>query len=83
MSKLSDFIVDHIESLLDPYDLSQCPLKALPKASLTPDELQQFWRYHGHFPQEFTQALINQLPSHLTFVSYDHLKNQLTVSGAH
>jgi len=83
MSKLSKIVVDHVETLLAPFDMSQCPLKAAPRPNLSDRETQLFWRYHGRFPQEFTQALINQIPEGLTFVSYDHLKNQLNVSGGH
>lgn len=83
MSKVSQVVVNHIESLLSPFDVSQCPLKASPLPDLSDKDIQLFWRYQGHFPQEFTQALINKLPDGLTFVSYDHLKNQVNVTGAH
>lgn len=83
MSRLSKVVVDHCQSLLAPFDTSQCPLRATPKSDLSERETELFWRYHGRFPQEFTQALINQLPEGLTFVSYDHLQNQLNVVGAH
>lgn len=83
MSKLSKPVVDHCKSLLAPFDTTQCPLRATPKTGLSERETTLFWRYHGNFPQEFTQALIEQLPEHLTFVSYDHLKNQLNVVNAH
>lgn len=83
MSKLSKIVVDHIETLLAPFDTSQCPLKASPRPNLSDRETQLFWRYQGRFPQEFAQALINQLPEELTFVSYDHLQNKLNVTGGH
>lgn len=80
MTKLSQVVVNHIESLLAPF---HTPLKDVimiyPKETLSTKENQLFWRYHGHFPQEFTQALINQLPVEYKFVSYDHLRNRLKV----
>ena len=83
MSKLSQVVVSHAESLIEDLDTTQCPMRVYPKSTLTDAETKLFWRYHGRFPQEFTQALINKMPKDLTFVSYDHLQNQLNVTGAH
>lgn len=80
MTKLSQVVVKHVETLLDEFDSPVSnSLSARPRHNLEDHEQRLFWRYHGHFPQEFTQALINRLPEQCTFVSYDHLRNKITV----
>lgn len=80
MSKLSKPVVSHAQSLMAPFNEPiDSMIRVYPKNDLTPEETKLFWRYHGHFPQEFTQAIINLLPDQHTFVSYDHLKNQIQV----
>lgn len=82
MTKLSQTVVTHVQSFIDTFpvtSLGQSILKVYPKTTLSTRELQLFWRYHGHFPQEFVQAVINSLPENYQFVSYDHLLNNVTV----
>lgn len=81
MSRLSQVVVEHIGELMAPINLKETPIKVRPLPTISPRELTLFWRYQGRFPQEFTQAIINKLPQECEFVSYDHLKNQITISG--
>lgn len=75
MSKLSTIVVSHAKQLMVITD----DLKVEPKYSPHSREYQLFWRYQSHFPQEFTKAIIDLLPIDYTFVSYDHLRNELHV----
>ncbi len=75
MTKLSKVVVTHAKQLLTITE----DLKVIPKQNITPREYQLFWTYHGKFPQEFTQAIIDSLPPHYDFVSYNHLTNTLEV----
>lgn len=82
MTKLSNLTVSHIETLIDAFPVlqeGQHTLKVYPRNDTTTREVQLFWKYHGHFPQEFTQAIINTLPTKCEFISYDHLLNNVTV----
>ena len=67
-------VTDHVLELLEPIDDR---LKVKPRLDISDREYQLFWRYHGHYPAEFAAALAKSLPEGHTFVSYDHLKNQL------
>lgn len=75
MSRLSSVVVTHAKQLLQ----ITPNLQIKPKDNLSTREQQLFWRYHGHFPQEFTQAIIDSLPPDYDFVSYNHLTNTLEV----
>ena len=75
MSRLSSVVVTHAKQLLQ----ITPNLQIKPKDNLSIREQQLFWRYHGHFPQEFTQAIIDSLPPDYDFVSYNHLTNTLEV----
>lgn len=75
MTKLSQIVVDHAKQLLQ----ITPDLKVIPKPDLSTREYQLFWKYHGHFPQEFVQAIIDSLPPHYDLISYNHLVNQLEV----
>ena len=75
MTKLSSVVVTHAKDLLTITE----DLKVIPKPNLSTREHQLFWRYHGRFPQEFTQAIIDSLPPDYDFVSYNHLTNTLEV----
>lgn len=82
MTKLSNPVVTHVQSLIEPFpqtSLGQSTFKVYPRTTISSRELQLFWRYHGHFPQEFVQAVINALPEDYQFVSYDHLLNNVTI----
>ena len=82
MTKLSNLTVSHIESLVEQFPTlqqGQHTLKVYPRTTISQRELQLFWKYHGSFPQEFTQAIINTLPTKCEFISYDHLLNNVTV----
>lgn len=82
MTKLSNLTVSHIETLMESFpDLQHGThtLRVYPATTISSRELQLFWKYHGNFPQEFTQAIINLLPANCEFISYDHLLNNVTV----
>lgn len=82
MTKLSQLTVSHIETLMESFpDLQQGQntLRVFPRTDISSRELQLFWKYHGNFPQEFTQAIMNALPHNCEFISYDHLLNNVTV----
>ena len=70
-------VTDHVLELLEPIDEQ---LKVKPRLDITDREYKLFWRYHGHYPAEFAAAIAKSLPPGHTFVSYDHLKNQLTTT---
>ena len=75
MTKLSNVVISHIKQLLSLTD----DFKVKPKDNLSFREYQLFWKYQGHFPQEFTKAIIDSLPPNYEFVSYNHLTNLLEV----
>lgn len=80
--KPSPVVIHHIESLLHPLPEASPGISHFhpgPKQQATAKETQLFWRYHGHFPQEFVKALEHNLPNNYKFVQYDHLQNLLTV----
>ena len=75
-------IVDHVKELLAPLDLQeskQYTIKVKTNAEAFSDEEKKFWRYQSFFTLEFCKALEQVLPSELSFVSYNHLTNDLTV----
>lgn len=80
--RLSPVVIEHIMSLLQPIQEVTQGIHSLTmttKPNLSQRETQLFWRYHGHFPQEFVKAIETILPHHYHFIEYDHLNNQLTV----
>lgn len=82
ITRPSPVVINHIKSLLQELpDAVEGVHTLQPKANtnLSTKELQLFWRYHGHFPQEFVKAVESTLPNNYHFIEYDHLKNQLTV----
>jgi len=82
LSRTSPLVVSHIEQLLQGFPIleqGEHVLNPMPKENLTTREYDLFWRYHGHFCQEFVQAICNILPQHTKFVEYNHLHNELTV----
>ena len=75
-------IVDHVKELLAPLDLQntkQYTVKVKTNAEPYSDEEKKFWRYQSFFTLEFCKALEEVLPSELSFLSYNHLTNDLTV----
>jgi hypothetical protein len=74
----SNIISDHVLELLEPLTDE---LKVKPKENLSDRGLYLFWRYQGHYPNDFARALRQALPDHLEFVSYDHLTNKLEVQS--
>ncbi len=82
-NRLSPIVIEHIRQLLvpltDDYNLGELFYYPQPKHNLTPKEQQLFWRYHGHFPQEFVKAIQTILPNNIHFVQYDHLQNVCTL----
>ena len=75
-------IVDHVKSLLAPLDLQdtkQYTIKVKTNAEPFSDDEKKFWRYQSLFTLEFCKAIQDVLPSDLSFLSYNHLTNDLTV----
>ena len=75
-------IVSHVKELLAPLDLQnskQYTVKVKTIAEPLSDEEKKFWRYQSFYTLEFCKALEDVLPSDLSFMSYDHLTNDLTV----
>jgi hypothetical protein len=72
-------VVDHVKELMLLIPLSQTEYRPIPKESLTPKETELFWRYHGHFPNDFAKAIQESLPENQNFITYDHLNNRVTV----
>ena len=75
-------IVSHVKQLLAPLDLQnskQSTIKVKTNAEPFSTEEKKFWRYQSFFTLEFCKALEDALPSDLSFLSYDHLTNDLTV----
>ena len=75
-------IVSHVKQLLAPLDLhssKQYTIKVKTNAEPFSDEEKKFWRYQSFFTLEFCKALQDSLPSDLSFVSYNHLTNDLTL----
>lgn len=70
-------VSDHVSELATLSPIGEYVYSVIPKASLSDREAQLFWRYHGHFPNEFAGGLISLIPSQEVFVSYDHLLNRL------
>ncbi len=67
-------VAEHVLELLEPIDEQ---LKVRPKDNISTRELQLFWRYHGHFSNDFAKAVQKALPDGYEFISYDHLNNKL------
>jgi hypothetical protein len=74
-----NIVADHLKSLLEIHQLSPTQYKPIPKANLSTREYRLFWRYHGHFPNDFAKAIVEALPTNTKFISYDHLHNVITV----
>ena len=75
-------IVQHVKELLAPLDLQsskQYTIKVKTNAEPFSNEEKKFWRYQSFFTLEFCKALEDALPSDLSFLSYNHLTNDLTV----
>lgn len=83
VTRLSPVVIEHIRQLLvpitDEYHLGELFYYPQPKPELSDREHQLFWRYHGHFPQEFVKAIQTILPNNIHFVEYDHLRNVCTL----
>jgi hypothetical protein len=74
-----NIVSDHVKELLLLIPLTPTEYRATPKESLTPDQTRLFWRYHGHFPNDFAKAIQESLPDNQRFITYDHLNNRVTV----
>ena len=82
VQKAAPMIVDHVKELLAPLDLQdskQYTIKVKTNAEQFSDEEKKFWRYQSFYTLEFCKALEDALPSDLSFLSYNHLTNDLTV----
>lgn len=72
-------VSEHAKELMLLIPLSQTEYQPTPRESLTPREERLFWRYHGHFPNDFARAVADSIPEHQKFVTYDHLSNRVSV----
>lgn len=74
-----NIVSDHVKELLLLIPLSQTEYQPSPKDSLSHRETRLFWRYHGHFPNDFAKAIQESIPDNQKFITYDHLNNRVTV----
>lgn len=74
-----NIVADHLKTLVQLIPVSETEYRPVPRESLTQREQQLFWRYHGHFPNDFAKAITELLPSNTKFIQYDHLKNKILV----
>jgi len=72
-------VADHLKELLLLIPLSETEYRPIPRETLTARESQLFWRYHGHFPNDFARAVADAIPENQRLVTYDHLNNRVTV----
>ena len=82
VQKAAPMIVAHVKELLADINVEeskQFTVKVKTNAEPHSDEERKFWRYQSFFTLEFCKALEQVLPSELSFVSYNHLTNDLTV----
>ena len=82
VQKAAPMIVAHVKELLAPFDLQaskQYTIKVKTNAEPFSDDERQFWRYQSRFTLEFCKALEQSLPTDISFMSYNHLTNDLTV----
>jgi hypothetical protein len=82
VQKAAPMIVAHVLELLAPLDLQdseQYIIKVKTNAEPYSDDERQFWRYQSRFTLEFCKAVESILPPELSFLSYNHLTNDLTV----
>jgi hypothetical protein len=76
-----NIVADHLKSLMTLTPVSEYTYRPTPKDSLTYREQKLFWRYHGHFPNDFAKAIVESLPQDHKFISYDHLQNLIYVES--
>ncbi len=74
-------VAEHLKELMLLIPISPTEYRPTPKESLTARENQLFWRYHGHFPNDFAKAIHESIPASQKFISYDHLNNRVTVEA--
>lgn len=74
-----NIVADHLKELMLLVPLSQTEYRPIPKESLSERETRLFWRYHGHFPNDFARAIQELLPENQKLITYDHLANRVTV----
>ena len=67
-------VAEHVLQLVEPINDT---LKVKPRENISSRELQLFWRYHGHYANDFAKAVMQALPDGYEFISYDHLNNKL------
>ncbi|MAH56828.1 MAG: hypothetical protein CMN91_00015 [Synechococcus sp. ARS1019] len=87
VQKAAPIIVDHVLELLAPFDVQQILestadeiiIKPTTIAEVGEDDWKKFWRYQSHFTLEFCKALEQSIPEGYTFLSYNHLTNDLSV----
>lgn len=81
LTRTSPMVIQDITAMLQPlpelspghHTIQVKPIK------LSFKEYQLFWKYHGFFTLEFARAIVNVLPDNYSFLSYDHLNNQLSI----
>ena len=74
-----NIVADHVKQLVELVSISETEYQPIPRTTLSTKEQQLFWRYHGHFPNDFARGVADSLPDTHKFVSYDHLLNRVTV----
>jgi hypothetical protein len=74
-----NIVADHVKQLVELIAINETEYQPVPKESLSRKERQLFWRYHGHFPNDFARAVADSIPETQKFVQYDHLTNRVTV----
>ena len=82
VQKAAPMIVAHVKELLAPLDLQdsdQYNIKVKTSAERFSDDEKKFWRYQSFYTLEFCKAVESILPPDLSFLSYNHLTNDLTV----
>jgi len=50
----------------------------VPRSDLDEERLEKYWRLFSKYPNDFASAVAKMLPHSVDFITYDHLKNELT-----
>lgn len=74
-----NIVADHVRQMVELVSISETEYQPIPRTTLSTKEQQLFWRYHGHFPNDFARGVADCLPDTHKFVSYDHMLNRVTV----
>lgn len=69
-------VSEHVMELVQLTRISENTYRPLPKKDLSERQQQLFWKYHGHFPNDFARGL-NDMLDNERLIEYDHLTNTL------